>query len=174
LRNESMNNLRNRCWRIHRLVPCQVAAQQRLHRQRSSPQSRSVLFNLCFSFIFHLLIMRFHYYSEDDKYEHLRALEGDIRLIKAYILDNDSLVTVMRDCDETSCPQEQVMDPVIKGTTNVLDAIPECEVKRLVLTSSMGPVYMDPNRDPHLVVDEERFALLHSNQRMILPCKYYA
>ncbi|KAH9309232.1 hypothetical protein KI387_037143, partial [Taxus chinensis] len=104
---------------------------------------------------------------EDSKYEHLRALEGasaskNLRLVKADILDYDSLVAVIRGCDgvfHMACliseDLEQVMDPAVKGTANVLDASAECGVKRLVLTSSIGAVYMDPKRDPHLVVDED-------------------
>ncbi|KAH9309239.1 hypothetical protein KI387_037150, partial [Taxus chinensis] len=101
----------------------------------------------------------------DVKYEHLRGLEGAkerLHLVKADILDYDSLVTVFRGCGgvfHMAClltdDPEQVIEPAVKGTANVLDACAECGVKRVVLTSSIGTVYMDPNRDPHRVVDED-------------------
>lgn len=40
------------------------------------------------------------------------------------------------------------------GTKNVMVAASEAKVKRVVLTSSIGAVYMNPTRDPDLVVDE--------------------
>lgn len=47
-----------------------------------------------------------------------------------------------------------MVEPAIKGTLNVLDASTQCGVKRVVMTSSIGAVYMDPNRDPNIIVDE--------------------
>ena len=50
--------------------------------------------------------------------------------------------------------QQQVIELAVKGTVNVLEASAKCGVKRIVFTSSIGAIYMDPNRDPQLVVDE--------------------
>lgn len=50
--------------------------------------------------------------------------------------------------------QEQVIEPVVKETANVLDTCVECGIKRVVVTSSIGAVYMDPSRDPEAAVDE--------------------
>ncbi|GLJ37376.1 hypothetical protein SUGI_0758450 [Cryptomeria japonica] len=101
---------------------------------------------------------------DDGKYEHLRELEGAkerLQLVKADILDYQSMIEAIRGCDgvfHMAClltdDPEQVIEPAVKGTANVLDACAEWGVKRLVMTSSVGTVYMDPNRDPHLVVDE--------------------
>ncbi|XP_050377248.1 cinnamoyl-CoA reductase 1-like [Argentina anserina] len=44
--------------------------------------------------------------------------------------------------------------PARNGTKNVIVATAEAKVKRVVFTSSIGAVYMDPNRDPDVVVDE--------------------
>ncbi|GLJ37374.1 hypothetical protein SUGI_0758410 [Cryptomeria japonica] len=105
---------------------------------------------------------------DDGKYEHLRALEGGkerLHLVQTDILDYDSLVSVIRGCDgvfHMAClltdDPEQVIEPTVKGTANVLGACAECGVKRIVLTSSIGAVYMDPKRDPHLVLDEECYS----------------
>lgn len=40
------------------------------------------------------------------------------------------------------------------GTKNVIMAAAEAKVRRVVFTSSIGAVYMDPNRGPDVVVDE--------------------
>uniref|UniRef100_A0A0D6QST0 cinnamoyl-CoA reductase n=1 Tax=Araucaria cunninghamii TaxID=56994 RepID=A0A0D6QST0_ARACU len=101
---------------------------------------------------------------DDGKYGHLTQLEGAkerLRLVRADILDYHSLVTAFRDCDgvfHMAClltdDPEQVIEPAIRGTTNVLDACAECRVKRIVVTSSVGAVYMDPKREPHVIVDD--------------------
>ncbi|KAH8522598.1 hypothetical protein H0E87_003295 [Populus deltoides] len=46
------------------------------------------------------------------------------------------------------------MEPAVKGTKNVIMAAAEAKVRRVVFTSSIGTVYMDPNRSPDVVVDE--------------------
>lgn len=40
------------------------------------------------------------------------------------------------------------------GTKNVIVAAAEAKVRRVVFTSSIGAVTMDPNRGPDVVVDE--------------------
>lgn len=42
----------------------------------------------------------------------------------------------------------------MNGAKFVINAAAEAKVKRVVITSSIGAVYMDPNRDPEAVVDE--------------------
>jgi cinnamoyl-CoA reductase len=42
----------------------------------------------------------------------------------------------------------------VDGTKNVIIAAAETNVRRVVFTSSIGAVYMDPNRGPEVVVDE--------------------
>lgn len=50
--------------------------------------------------------------------------------------------------------QEQMVEPAVNGTKNVILAAAEAKVRRVVFTSSIGAVYMDPNRGPDVVVDE--------------------
>lgn len=104
---------------------------------------------------------------EDPKNSHLMKLEGaEERLVlcKADLLDYDSLVDAIKGCNgvfHTACPvmedpmmQELLLDPIIKGTKNVINAAAEAGVGRVVFTSSIGTVYMDPSRSPDVVVDE--------------------
>jgi len=51
--------------------------------------------------------------------------------------------------------QNQVIEPAVKGTRNVMEACAEIGVKRVVFTSSIGAVYMDPRRDPLAIVDDD-------------------
>lgn len=50
--------------------------------------------------------------------------------------------------------QEKVVEPAVKGTQNVIHAAADVGVRRVVFTSSIGAVYMNPNRNPDEVVDE--------------------
>ncbi|KAA8540546.1 hypothetical protein F0562_024535 [Nyssa sinensis] len=47
-----------------------------------------------------------------------------------------------------------MMAPAVNGTKNVIIAAAEAKVRRMVLTSSIGAVYMDPDRYPDKVVDD--------------------
>ncbi|CAM8929968.1 unnamed protein product [Rhodiola kirilowii] len=100
----------------------------------------------------------------DEKNNHLRQLEGaDERLIlcKADLLDYESLFQAINGCEgvfHTASPvtddPEQMVEPAVKGTNNVIRASAEANVRRVVFTSSIGTVYMNPSRDPNAVVDE--------------------
>eukprot|EP01018_Ginkgo_biloba_P000118 Gb_06804 [translate_table: standard] len=102
---------------------------------------------------------------DDEKYEHLRKLEGAkerLVLVKADILHYDSLVSAIHGCHgvfHMAClltdDPKQVIEPAVKGTENVLEACAEIGVKRVVLTSSIGAVYMDPNRNPDALVHDD-------------------
>lgn len=50
--------------------------------------------------------------------------------------------------------KEQMVEPAVNGAKNVIRAAAEAKVRRVVITSSIGAIYMDPNRDPEQVVDE--------------------
>eukprot|EP00249_Psilotum_nudum_P004871 c18353_g1_i5 orf=542-1309(-) len=83
------------------------------------------------------------------------------------MMDYNSLLAAIQGCDGvfhlaspvTDDPVEMV-EPAVKGTLNVLDASVEQKVKRVIFTSSIGTVYMDPKRDPDKVVDESCWSSL--------------
>lgn len=50
--------------------------------------------------------------------------------------------------------KELMVEPAVDGTKNVIIAAAEAKLRRVVFTSSIGAVYMDPNRGPDVVVDE--------------------
>ncbi|KAL6563075.1 NADPH-cytochrome p450 reductase [Orobanche hederae] len=110
---------------------------------------------------------------EDPKNSHLRELEGAYErliLCKADLNDYESLREVINGCDgvfHTASPvtddpegtsrdsfEEQMVEPAVVGTKNVIRAAAEVKVRRVVFTSSIGAVYMDPNRDTGKIVDE--------------------
>ncbi|KAJ0965863.1 hypothetical protein J5N97_027001 [Dioscorea zingiberensis] len=101
---------------------------------------------------------------EDPKNGHLKTLDGAAErliLCKADLLDYDSLLAAIAGCHgvfHTASPvtddPEQMVEPAVKGTENVIDAAAEVGVRRVVFTSSVGAVAMDPNRGPDVVVDE--------------------
>ncbi|KAL5574472.1 hypothetical protein UlMin_016171 [Ulmus minor] len=101
---------------------------------------------------------------DDPKNSHLRELEGAkdrLYLLKADLLDYESLKEAIKGCTgviHTASPvtddPEQMVEPAVDGTKNVIIAAAEAKVRRVVFTSSIGAVYMDPNRSPDVVVDE--------------------
>lgn len=101
---------------------------------------------------------------DDPKNAHLRELDGAkerLTLCRADLLDFDSLREAIAGCDgvfHTASPvtddPEQMVEPAVNGTKNVIVAAAEAKVRRVVFTSSIGAVYMDPNRNPDAVVDE--------------------
>ncbi|KAF3778817.1 Cinnamoyl-CoA reductase 1 [Nymphaea thermarum] len=100
----------------------------------------------------------------DPKNSHLRDLEGaEERLIlcRADLLDYESLLQAIQGCQgvfHTASPvtddPEEMVEPAVRGAKNVIQAAAEAGVRRVVFTSSIGAVYMDPNRGPDVVVDE--------------------
>ncbi|XP_076911508.1 cinnamoyl-CoA reductase 1-like [Bidens hawaiensis] len=101
---------------------------------------------------------------DDPKNNHLRELEGAnerLTLHKTNLLDFGSLREAINGCDgvfHTACPitndPEKMMEPAVTGTKNVVAAAAEAKVRRVVYTSSIGAMSMDPNRTPDDVVDE--------------------
>lgn len=47
-----------------------------------------------------------------------------------------------------------MLEPAVNGTKNVIVAAAEAKVRRVVFTSSIGTVYMNPNTSRDVVVDE--------------------
>ncbi|XP_068304533.1 cinnamoyl-CoA reductase 1-like [Pyrus communis] len=100
----------------------------------------------------------------DPKNAHLRELEGAaerLTLCGADLLDYESLKEAINGCDgvfHTASPitddPEQMVEPAVNGTKNVIHVAAETKVTRVVFTSSIGAVYMDPTRGPDVVVDE--------------------
>ncbi|CAN1224202.1 Cinnamoyl-CoA reductase 1 [Linum perenne] len=81
---------------------------------------------------------------DDPKNSHLRELEGAserLTLCKADLLDYESLREAISGCQGVF----HTASPVTAS---------EAKVRRVVFTSSIGAVYMDPNRSPDVVVDE--------------------
>ncbi|KAK4395405.1 Cinnamoyl-CoA reductase 1 [Sesamum angolense] len=101
---------------------------------------------------------------DDPKNSHLKELEGaEERLIlcRADLNDYQSLRDAINGCDgvfHTASPvtddPEEMVAPAVNGAKNMIRAAAEAKVGRVVLTSSIGAIYMDPNRDPDKVVDE--------------------
>nr|CAA66063.1 cinnamoyl-CoA reductase [Eucalyptus gunnii] len=101
---------------------------------------------------------------DDPKNGHLRELEGAserLTLYKGDLMDYGSLEEAIKGCDgvvHTASPvtddPEQMVEPAVIGTKNVIVAAAEAKVRRVVFTSSIGAVTMDPNRGPDVVVDE--------------------
>ncbi|CAN1256663.1 Cinnamoyl-CoA reductase 1 [Linum perenne] len=101
---------------------------------------------------------------EDPKNGHLKELEGAkerLSLWEADLLDYDSLRRAIDGCHgvfHTASPisddPEKMLEPAVDGTKNVIMAASEAKVRRVVFTSSIGAVYMDPNRSHDVVMDE--------------------
>ncbi|XP_039119682.1 cinnamoyl-CoA reductase 1-like [Dioscorea cayenensis subsp. rotundata] len=101
---------------------------------------------------------------DDPKNIHLKTLDGAAErliLCKADLLDYQSLCAAISGChgvfhvaSPVTDDPEQMVEPAVKGTENVVDAAAEAGVRRVVFTSSIGAVAMDPNRGPDVVVDE--------------------
>ncbi|KAJ7514325.1 hypothetical protein O6H91_23G039300 [Diphasiastrum complanatum] len=102
---------------------------------------------------------------DEEKNAHLKRLEGAnerLTLLKADLLDYESIVRAVKGVDgvfHTACPVTDNLDivqgPAVQGTLNVLKACSESNVKRLVLTSSLGAIYMNPARPLDDVVIEK-------------------
>ncbi|TVU42330.1 hypothetical protein EJB05_08728, partial [Eragrostis curvula] len=103
--------------------------------------------------------------DDDAKNAHLRALDGAaerLTLVHAELLDKESLAAAFQGCEgvfHTASPvtddPEEMIDPAVNGTVNVINAAADAgTVRRVVFTSSIGAVYMDPRHGPGAEVDE--------------------
>ncbi|CAK7330459.1 unnamed protein product [Dovyalis caffra] len=100
------------------------------------------------------------YLMDDKETKHLESLEGaDTRLglYQIDLLDYDSIVAAINGCagvfhlaspcivDQVHDPQKnELLDPAIKGTINVLTAAKESGVRRVVITSSVAAITRVP------------------------------
>nr|CAD1820626.1 unnamed protein product [Ananas comosus var. bracteatus] len=75
---------------------------------------------------------------------HLKELEGAaerLTLYKADIRDHENIL-------------QAVVSLAIEGTRNIINAAADVGARRVVLTSSIGAIHMNPKRSPDTVVDE--------------------
>ncbi|KAH7547472.1 hypothetical protein FEM48_Zijuj01G0313700 [Ziziphus jujuba var. spinosa] len=100
------------------------------------------------------LLLRRGYTVKGTSWKELKRLT----LCKADLLDIQSLKEAIYGCKgvfHTACPisndPEQVVKTAVNGTENVIIAAAEAKVGRVVYTSSIGTVYMDPNKSPDAV-----------------------
>ncbi|KAF3325855.1 cinnamoyl-CoA reductase 2-like protein [Carex littledalei] len=101
---------------------------------------------------------------DDLKNAHLWSLEGAkdrLELLRADLLDPESLRAAFARCEgvfHTASPvtddPEQMIEPAVKGTRNVINAAADVGVRRVVFTSSIGSVYMNPRYNPGSLIDE--------------------
>ncbi|KAJ0966966.1 hypothetical protein J5N97_023883 [Dioscorea zingiberensis] len=101
---------------------------------------------------------------EDGKNWHLKELKGAaerLKLYKADVLNYESLCPVFSGCDGVFHVASPVTnDPekvrvAVEGTKNAVNAAGNAGVRRLVFTSSIGAVHMNPNRSLDSVLNEE-------------------
>uniref|UniRef100_A0A9I9DZN6 NAD-dependent epimerase/dehydratase domain-containing protein n=1 Tax=Cucumis melo TaxID=3656 RepID=A0A9I9DZN6_CUCME len=112
---------------------------------------------------------------DDRKNDHLKELDGAEQRLTLYgadLLDFESLKAAIDGCDgvfhtaspvtddpvnDRNQPYFRIIEKVeqaVLGTKNVIMAAAEAKVRRVVFTSSIGTIYMNPNRSPDAVVDE--------------------
>ncbi|KAL0390803.1 UNVERIFIED_CONTAM: Cinnamoyl-CoA reductase 1 [Sesamum calycinum] len=108
--------------------------------------------------------------DDPKKTQHLLSLDGAkerLHLLKANLLEEGSFDSVVEGCvgvfhtaspfyHAVTNPQEELIDPALKGTLNVLGSCAKTpSIKRVVLTSSVAAVaYNGKPRTPEVVVDE--------------------
>ncbi|CAN4123162.1 unnamed protein product [Withania somnifera] len=108
--------------------------------------------------------------NDSKKTEHLTSLDGAkerLHLFKANLLEEGAFDAVVDGCEGVfhtaspfylgaKDPQEELIDPAVKGTLNVLGSVAKTpSVRRVVLTSSVAAVAFNGKpRTPEVVVDE--------------------
>ncbi|KAL1340378.1 hypothetical protein HN51_026774 [Arachis hypogaea] len=105
----------------------------------------------------------------DEKYAHLMKLEGaseNLKLFKADLLSYESVQSAIAGCNavfHVACPvpsttstnpEVEMIEPAVKGTTNVLEASLEAKVERVIYVSSVAAAFMNPNFPNDKVIDE--------------------
>ncbi|XP_078435709.1 NAD(P)-binding Rossmann-fold superfamily protein [Wolffia australiana] len=102
--------------------------------------------------------------------KHLLDLPGAssaLRLFQIDLLDYDSVLAAVRGVagvihlaspcivDRVRNPENELLDPAVKGTINVLRAAKECGVKKVVVTSSISAIIPSPRWPADVIRDEE-------------------
>lgn len=100
----------------------------------------------------------------DPKNDHLRAFDGAadrLVLLRADLMEPETLVAAFTGCEgifHAASPvtddPEKMIEPAIRGTNYVLTAAADLGIKRVVFTSTIGTVYMNPYRDTEKPVDD--------------------
>lgn len=108
--------------------------------------------------------------NDEQETKHLKTLDGAdtrLRLFQIDLLNYDSIVAAVTGTvgvfhlaspcivDKVHDPEKQLLDPAIKGTTNVLRAAKEAGVKRVVVTSSISAIIPSPNWPADVVKGED-------------------
>ncbi|KAJ1437581.1 hypothetical protein SESBI_03577 [Sesbania bispinosa] len=108
--------------------------------------------------------------NDETETKHLEALEGAstrLRLFQIDLLRYDTILAAVRDCsgvfhlaspcivDQVHDPQNELLDPAIKGTVNVLSAAKEAGVQRVVVTSSISAISPSPSWPSDVVKRED-------------------
>ncbi|OEL26274.1 Cinnamoyl-CoA reductase 1 [Dichanthelium oligosanthes] len=106
--------------------------------------------------------------ADDPKNAHLWALDGAaerLTMLQVDLLDRASLRAAFHGCDgviHTASPMhdnpEEIIEPIIAGTRNVVEAAADAGVQRLVVSSTIGTMYMNPHRDPDAPLDESSWS----------------
>ncbi len=107
--------------------------------------------------------------ADDSRYAYLKQLPGadeNLELVWADLIQSGSFDTAFADCDyvihaaspyllESKNPQEEMVDPAVNGTLNVLQACAKASsVKRVVLTSSLAAITDEPD-DEHVFTETD-------------------
>ncbi|KAF8715103.1 hypothetical protein HU200_027657 [Digitaria exilis] len=100
----------------------------------------------------------------DPRNAHLWALDGAaerLTMVRADLLDRNGLRAAFDGCHgviHTAAPivgdPAEIIEAVITGTRNVVEAAADAGVRRLVLSSTISAMYMDPRRDPDAPLDD--------------------
>lgn len=100
------------------------------------------------NFIFGALVVG----VSNDNHSHQQSWKWSLCTSQWY----SGIVLMTKQRDDCICwfLKEEMVEPAVNGTKNVIIAAAEAKVRRVVFTSSIGAVYMDPNRSPDQVVDE--------------------
>ncbi|KAL4328400.1 hypothetical protein AHAS_Ahas13G0196300 [Arachis hypogaea] len=107
----------------------------------------------------------------DGKYAHLMKFEGaseKLKLFKADLLSYESIYSAIVGCSavfHVACPvpalattfqnpEVEMVEPAVKGTSNVLEASLQAKVERVVYVSSSTAIIVNPNSPNDKVIDE--------------------